>query len=254
MASPSKFIWYELMTSDLDGAEAFYKAVVGWTSETWPGDFRYTIVKAGETPVAGLMMLPDEAAAMGTPPCWVGYIHAKNVNTATTKVAKAGGAVHRQPSDIPNVGRFSVVADPQGATFMLIKPTGEGMPDTAPMTPGHIGWHELYATDWRAAFKFYAKQFGWTKGDAIDMGPMGTYQLFATGGDATGGMMDKPAQMPAPTWLYYFNVDDIDAATRRVIDNGGQVLNGPMEVPGGAWIIQAKDPQGAMFALVGWRK
>lgn len=254
MASASKFIWYELMTSDLDAAEAFYTAVVGWNAETWPGEFRYTIVKAGDTGVAGLMALPAEATAMGTPPCWVGYIQADDVDAAAARLGKAGGHVHRQPSDIPNVGRFSVVADPQGAIFILFKPTGEGMPEPAPMTPGHVGWRELYAEDWSAAFDFYTGQFGWTKGEAYDMGPMGTYQLFATGGDATGGMMDKPAQMPAPAWLYYFNVDDIDAAMKRVTYHGGQVLNGPMEVPGNAWIIQAKDPQGAMFALVGWRK
>lgn len=254
MATASKFVWYELMTSDLDAAEAFYKAVVGWNSESWDGDFRYTIVKAGDRGVAGMMTLPAEAAAMGTPPCWLGYIHAEDVDAATARLGDAGGRIHRQPSDIPNVGRFSVVADPQGATFILFKPTGEAEPEPAPMTPGHIGWHELYATDWRAAFDFYSAQFGWTRGEAMDMGPMGTYQLFATGGDAAGGMMNKPAEMPVPAWLYYFNVDDIDAATKRVTDNGGTVVNGPIEVPGGAWIIQALDPQGAMFALVGWRR
>jgi hypothetical protein len=251
---PSNFVWYELMTTDLDAATAFYKTVVDWDSESSDTpQMRYTIVKAGDKPVAGLMTIPDHAAKMGARPAWTGYIHVDNVDTATESVKKAGGAVHREPADIPAVGRFSVVADPQGATFVLFKPQGEGQPPAPPMTPGHVGWHELYAAEWKSAFDFYAGQFGWTKTDAMDMGEMGTYQLFATGagGDAIGGMFNKPADVPAPFWLFYFNVGDIDAAAQRVTGNGGKVLMGPMEVPGGGWVSQATDPQGAMFALVG---
>lgn len=249
---PSNFVWYELMTTDLDAAGAFYKTVVGWNSEAWDNpQMRYTIMKAGDKAVAGLMIVPDEAAKMGARPAWTGYIHADNVDAATQSVKKAGGTVYREPADIPEVGRFSVVADPQGAMFTLFTPKGEGQPPAPPMTPGHVGWHELYAADWKSAFDFYSSQFGWTKTDAMDMGEMGTYQLFAAGGDAIGGMFTKPADVPSPFWLFYFNVGDIDAAAQRVTGNGGKVLMGPMEVPGGGWVLQATDPQGAMFALVG---
>ena len=168
-------------------------------------------------------------------------------------VAKAGGKVYREPADIPSVGRFSVVADPQGAMFMLFSPQGEAQPKVPPMTEGHVGWRELYTTDWKSAFDFYSGKFGWQKGEAMDMGPMGVYQLFTVDGEQTGGMMNKPAEIPHAMWLYYFNVGDIDAAAGRVRDGGGQVLNGPMEVPGGSWIVQCTDPQGAMFALAGRR-
>lgn len=251
-ANPSKFVWYELMTSDVDAAEHFYKTVVGWNSEAWDGgEMHYVIMKAGDASVAGVMAIPKEAEGMR--PAWLGYLYAADVDAATESVRKAGGKVFREPDDIPDVGRFSVVADPQGAVFMLFTPKGEGSSPAAPMTPGHIGWHELLATDWQSAFDFYASQFRWTKGDAIDMGPMGTYQLFEAGGNAIGGMMTKPPQIPAPYWLYYFNVSDIDAATERVTQNKGQVVMGPIEVPGGAWITQCTDPQGALFALVGTR-
>lgn len=254
MAAPSKFIWYELMTSDLDAALAFYRAVVGWESEAWDGaaDFRYVVVKAGERGVGGMMTLPQEAAAMGARPGWLGYIQADDVDAATDSLRTAGGHVHREPADIPDVGRFAVVADPQGATFMLLAPKGEDSAPPPPMTPGHIGWHELYANDWTSAFDFYAGQFGWSRGDALDMGPMGTYQLF-NADDSSGGMMNRPDQVPAPMWLYYFNVPDIEAAAQRVAENGGHVVNGPMEVPGGSRILQALDPQGALFALIEWR-
>ena len=128
------------------------------------------------------------------------------------------------------------------------------MPDApAPLaagTPGTVGWHELYAADWQAAFGFYASVFGWKKAEAIDMGPMGTYQLFATGAGMTGGMMNEPAEIPVAHWGYYFNVATLDAGVERLTSQGGRVLNGPMEVPGGSWIVNAMDPQHAPFSLV----
>lgn len=249
--SPNPFVWYELMTTDMDAAEAFYRAVIGWSAQDagQPG-MRYTIMKAGDAMVAGIMALPDEVRAGGGKPAWFGYIGVDDVDAATQRVSRAGGIVHRAPADIPDVGRFSVVADPQGAVFMLFHPLGaDGAPAPA-MTPGHVGWRELYAADQPRAFDFYAGQFGWTKKDALDMGPMGVYQTFAAGGDAIGGMMTKPGASPMPAWLFYFNVEDTATAEKRVTDNGGRVLMGPMEVPGGSWILQCMDPQGAMFALV----
>ncbi|WP_163267978.1 VOC family protein [Chelativorans alearense] len=249
--SPKSFFWYELMTSDMKAAEAFYTAVVGWRAEPWtePGTPPYTVMNAGDRGVAGIMDLPEEYRQSGGQPAWLGYIHADNADVATEGVKKAGGTVHRPPMDIPGVGRFSVVADPQGVTFMLLKPDGPDQPPVPAETPGHIGWHELYTTDWQKAFDFYSGQFGWTKGEAMDMGEMGVYQLFAAGGEPVGGMMNKPEQIPVPFWQFYFNVPAIDEAAERVKANGGQLLMGPMEVPGGGWIVQCLDPQGAAFAL-----
>jgi predicted enzyme related to lactoylglutathione lyase len=87
----------------------------------------------------------------------------------------------------------------------------------------------------------------------MNMGPVGSYQLFTTGSEPVGGIMAKMPDMPAPVWLYYFSVEDIDAAAERVKQRGGELLMEPMEVPGGGWIVQAFDPQGAMFALTGPR-
>ena len=253
--SPHTFVWYELMTTDMDAAEAFYGAVVGWSPQNIPQPgMRYTVMKAGDKMVAGVMTLPPEARDAGARPGWVGYVGTDDVDASTRKVREAGGMVHREPADIPDIGRFSVVADPQGAMFMLFQPMGGDNSPAPAGTPGHIGWHELYAADWPSALDFYAGQFGWTKAHAVDMGPMGTYQLFAAGGDPTGGMMNKPDAIPMPVWLYYFVVEEIDAAAVRVTAGGGQVLNGPHQVPGGGWILHAMDPQGAMFALTAPRR
>ncbi|MGH6818694.1 MAG: VOC family protein [Methylovirgula sp.] len=245
-----KFVWYELMTSDPAAAENFYKHVVGWGArEAEMPNLRYTLFTAGAVPVAGLMALSPEAGAAGVRPGWLGYVSVGDVDADVARVEQAGGKVHHAPADIPGVGRFAVLADPQGAAFALFKPSEQGQ-SPAQMTPGHIGWHELHAADGGRAFEFYSGLFGWGKGDALNMGPMGIYQLFNAGGPAIGGTFTKPAQEPTPYWLYYFTVSDIDEAAARVKATGGKVINGPQEVPGGAWTIQGLDPQGAMFALV----
>ena len=130
----------------------------------------------------------------------------------------------------------------------------EAPPELPAGTPGTVGWHELYATEWKAAFAFYEKMFGWTKAEAIDMGPMGTYRLFATGDVPVGGMMTKPETIPMPYWGYYFNVAGLDAAAARVTAGGGKIMNGPMEVPGGQWIVNCMDPQNATFSLVAMKR
>jgi predicted enzyme related to lactoylglutathione lyase len=246
-----QFVWYELMTTDATAAEAFYRAVVGWNARdaSQPG-MTYTCFLAGDTSVAGLMTLPEDACAAGARPGWIGYVAVDGVDDYVMRVMDAGGAVHRPAADIAGIGRFAVVADPQGAAFVLFKGTeGGSVPPAIPDHPGYAAWRELMAADGESAFGFYSDLFGWTKADAVDMGPMGTYKLFAAGGPAIGGMMTKPPSVPAPFWTYYFRVDGIEAAVSRLQTSGGIVVNGPHQVPGGDWIVQGLDPQGAMFAL-----
>ena len=243
------FVWYELMADDLEAAAAFYGAVVGWTgADAGLPDRRYTILSAGGRGVAGAMAMPDDARAAGARPAWIAYIASGDVEGDVAKSTAAGGHVRLAPVDIPGVGRIAILGDPQGATFGVFAPAGAAPPPPAAHdSAGMAGWHELHAKEWQAAFAFYADLFGWEKTGAVEMGPMGTYLLFGVAGTPVGGMMTSPN---AQGWLYYFTVTDIDAAAARVTGAGGMVLNGPIEVPGGSWIIQCKDPQGAAFALV----
>ena len=211
---------------------------------------KYTLLKAGDNMVGGLMPIPEEAAKMGVRPAWMGYIAVDDVKAYADKVKAAGGAIYREPAEIPNVGTFAVAGDPSGAGFLLFKGDGDQAPAQDPTKPGYIGWHELHGGDPEKSWAFYSGLFGWTKGEALNMGPVGTYQIFSTKGQQSGGMMKKMDQEPAPHWVYYITVDAIDAAQDRVKSAGGQVIHGPMQVPGGSWIINGLDPQGAMFALV----
>ncbi|MGO7536109.1 VOC family protein [Rhizobium leguminosarum] len=253
-----KFIWCELMTPDTSAAAKFYSSVVGWTTSEMKmeGMPTYTIFEANGIGVAGLMEFPAELEGKGIPPNWTGYVDVDDVDQSVKDFAANGGSVRRPPEDIPTIGRFAVVADPHGAVLCIMTPAPmeKPMPELAFDAPGNIGWHELYAGNGEQALAFYSKLFGWTKHSDFDMGPMGVYYLFAHNGRQIGGMMTKPENMPMPFWCYYFIVPTLDAAIERVTSGGGKVVNGPMEVPGGSWIIQATDPQGAFFCLVAPRR
>ncbi len=244
-----KFGWYELMTSDTKAAGKFYSDVVGWTTHevSSPDGMQYTTFNLGEVGIAGMLTMPGHTS-------WIGYISVDDVDAHIEKIVEAGGKLWRPATDIPGMLRFAVVSDPQGAAFVVFTPHPDmPTPERPPSpTPGTVGWHELYTTDLDKGFQFYNQLFGWTKLSDMDMGPMGIYRIFDEGdhkpmGD--GGMMIKAPQMPVSAWGFYFNVDSINAAVERVKSGGGQIVNGPMQVPGGGWIIQGVDPQGAMFSL-----
>lgn len=254
MTVEGSFIWHELVTGDAAAASRFYQAVVGWQAvdSGLPG-MAYTVLQKDGIKMAGLMGAPGGEAAM--PTAWSGYVAVADVDACARKVAAAGGAILRAPDDIEAVGRFAVVADPQGAVFNLFCPLPGGDPPAGTtMRDGAVGWNELLAPDPEKALAFYCGVFGWEVSRTLDMGEMGGYHLFATsagGGDA-GGVMACPAGMSGG-WRFYVSVASIDAATAAVTDNGGVVQLGPMEVPGGMWVINARDPQGAAFGLVGPR-
>jgi len=247
------FAWYELSTTDVEAAAAFYTKVVGWGARdaSVPGR-TYILFTAGEVLVGGLMGLPESGIAAGKS-CWIGYVGVEDADDAAERVKRLGGTVHVPPTDIPNISRFAVFTDPQAATLGLLESFGPGQGHAAEMNaPGRVGWHELFAADWEKAFPFYGEVFGWQKAPT-DVGEMNTYQLFSTEGRTIGGMLTKPPMTPSPFWLYYFNVDNVDTAAQRVRAGGGQIVDGPLEVPDGSWVLLCKDPQGVIFALEGKR-
>ena len=245
MSTLGRFVWYELITSDVSAATEFYKAVVGWDiKDSEMTGVEYSILWMKGERVGGLMKMA------GMPPHWIGYVAVPDVDEYADRVTSAGGKVLRPATDIPNIGRFAVVADPAGVAFVLFKGDGEEPAVPALNEPGTMGWHELHGGDPDASFAFYSGLFGWTKTNEMDMGPMGKYLLFGINGVEAGGMMLKTPQMPVATWMYYINVPGADAAAEAITKAGGQVLMGPHEVPGGQWIVQGLDPQGAMLALV----
>jgi uncharacterized protein len=244
------FAWYELLTTNAPAAQAFYSSVVGWeTRDASTAAFPYTVFSAGSAEVGGLMELPPEARRLGAEPRWVGYIAVDDIDDSVERLKGLGGSVYVPPTD-SNIGRVSIVADPQTATFGMVGGLKRGEPSTEPERPGRVGWHELLAGDVTKAFGFYSELFGWRPA-AREKDLLDSYQLVSAGGRTIGGMFTKLPRTPIPFWLYYFEVADIALAVARVREGGGRVVQGPMELLGESWVARCIDPQGAMFSMQG---
>jgi predicted enzyme related to lactoylglutathione lyase len=244
------FAWYELLTTDVSAAQSFYGKVLGWdVQDASTPELAYRLFNMGGSPVAGLMELPLDGRKKGATPRWVGYVAVEDVDAVVDQLKRLGGTVYVPPTE-SNIGRLAVVADPQTATLALVKGLKYG--DRGLGGLGRVCWHELLAADAKAAFEFYGRLLGWQKVQAAT-GLIESYQLFAAGEQTMGGMFNKIANAPVPFWLYYFEVADLDLATRRVRAEGGHITRGPIELWGDTSIAHCIDPQGAVFALQGAR-
>lgn len=244
-----QFVWHEHLTKDTKAAIDFYTDVVGWKTQPFAeAGGEYVMWVGSQGPLGGVMRLPDEAAKTGAPPSWMGHVQVDDVDATAALAKKLGGKVYKEPTDIPTVGRFSVIADPQGAVVSAFKPMSTmSLHDNT--RPGEICWNELLTSDSAAGFEFHSKLFGWKVLQDMDMGAMGTYRIYGVGEKQLGGMMTVPKGSPMPPmWMHYAEVSGLDGAIARATKKGAKVLNGPMDVPGGR-IAQLSDPQGAVFGL-----
>ena len=248
-------IWYELMTPDPATAQPFYEKVIGWSAVPFANDTvadigGYTVFNAPDGKgVAGMMKVPEP----GPKPGWYGYIGVDDVDAAAAKLEAAGGGIHMPPTTLEGVGRMAMVTDPQGVAFYLMK--GASPEDSTAfkrMELGHGEWNELQTSDDQAALAFYGEQFGWKKDGAMPMGEMGDYSFLSHDGGVIGAVMKAPPGTK-PGWNYFFRVGNIDEAKQRIEEGNGAIKQGPIQVPGGDWVIYATDPQGAAFGVVGSR-
>jgi hypothetical protein len=240
------------MTTNPKGAVDFYTRLLGWNVTDFPGaSTPYRMWTNKGNTLGGVMEFPAEAKKSGTVPHWLMYVGVSSVDDTFRQATRLGAQIHVKPTDIPTVGRFAVLKDPQGAAFAIFQPTDGGQGPSEGGDVGTFSWHELVTTDWKAAAVFYEKIAGWEKRDAHDMGDMGTYQLIGRPGSPAplGGMMNKSKEVPAVGWNCYIRVPDIDRAAADIIRLGGKLVHPPVEVPGGDRIVKAFDPQGGAFAL-----
>jgi uncharacterized protein len=250
------FIWYELMTTDSEGAKAFYDAVVGWTIGEGAPEFQgYRMIGRSDGGNAGgVLPLTDEMQQHGARPMWLGYISVADVDEAVASITATGGKSLMPAFDIPSIGRIAMVTDPQGAPFYVMKatpPEPKAVSDVfSPDAVGRCGWNELSTSDPVAARKFYTEQFGWGSDEFMDMGEMGEYRFLEQDGIRIGALCGT-MQGQQPKWRYYFRVPSISKAKEIAEQKGGTIHMGPHQVPTGDFIIIGSDPQGAEFALVG---
>jgi len=244
------FVWHDLMTSDIPAAVAYYGKVVGWKTQAFDANYLMWAAKTGS--LGGLGALPPGHNMAH----WLSYVATDDINATLQLAQKRGGKVIKPVTDISNGGKYAVLADPQGAVFG-VHWSPESASQAAPSAPtsvpplGTFSWLELATTDYQAAFDFYHALFGWEKIEAHDMGELGIYFIYGKHGRPYGGMFTVPPSMPMPpAWCGYVQVADAKKTAKVIAKAGGKVINGPMQVPGGSWIVQAIDPQGALHAVV----
>jgi predicted enzyme related to lactoylglutathione lyase len=260
---PGGFIWYELMTLDPAAAKHFYDAVVGWNVDVdsvAPGiDYRM-IKRADGGNAGGVLTLTDDMAAGGTRPMWLGYLQVADVDATVAAIRGDGGQVQMPPWDQPGVGRLAMVTGPEGAPIYLMDPLPPGGdPDAASDVfsvdrAQHVRWNELWSSDPARSIAFYQRHFGWTQEGAMEMGDIGKYRFVQHAGVALGAVMPTMPDMRTSMWNFYIGVDDIDRGAAAVTSGGGQIVNGPIEIPGGDYAVNAVDPAGAHIGLVGPRR
>jgi uncharacterized protein len=245
-----RFVWYELLTGDPKAAPDLYKQLFGWGTQSWGvGPFSYTLWTRGTAPMGGVKALPASAAKAGTPPHWLPYVAVPDVAATVTLAESLGARTYVAPKSVPMIGRFAVLADPQGAAFAVVSPA-MALPADAPPEVGQFSWHELAAADPAGAFAFYQALFGWEAQALLDLGGDGPYQTFGRGDRPLGGVYKKTAEAPGPPcWLLYVRVEDLSRVAASVEAGGGRLLSAPIDIPNGDRIVPCADAQGAAFAL-----
>ena len=242
------FIWHELMTTDPQGAAAFYSGVFSWVTQpsSMPG---YTLWMSGSIGVAGLMAQPGEVQRTGTPPRWLAYLGTTDVDATAQAAERLGGTLLKAPTDIPGIGRFAVLSDPQGAAFAVFTPATPAPSNaaTSEVVSG-FSWHELATTDPNGALDFYSQLFGWSAGPAHDRGG-NLYQVIERDGTQLGGVYRLQDPSEPPHWLTYIQVDTLDGTVAAAGAAGGRIVREAHEVPGGHRVAVILDPQGGAIAL-----
>jgi uncharacterized protein len=241
------FSWVDLTTSDQDGAKAFYAGLFGWEADDRPvGDgVYYSMQQIGDKSVAAISPQPEAQREAGVPPLWNSYVTVESADDSAAKAGDLGGTVHAPPFDVMDVGRMAVIADPQGAFFMIWEPKSTIGAELVNV-PGAFCWNELYTSDLDGAQGFYAGLFGW-EWTAFEQSP-DPYFVVMNQGRGNGGVRGLAEPGMPSNWLVYFAVEDIDAGVAKVGELGGGTMMGPMDI-GIAKIAIVQDPQGAAFAL-----
>ncbi|HET8524890.1 MAG TPA: VOC family protein [Thermomicrobiales bacterium] len=242
-----QFVWRDLICTDAAKVEAFYTQLFGWTVNAvdMGGGETYRMLGHNGQEFGGIGQWDE---GLDLPSAWRSYVTVENTDEATAQAVKLGGQVVEAPTDIPNVGRFSVVTDPTGAAISPFydPKAADWLAQQAPTvgTVGSVVWNELTTTDPQRVIPFYTSLFGWTT-----EGDIKSYVTFKDGDQSIGGLMPATPEMPMAAWIIYFHVADLDQSRAEVTRLGGQNVSDVIDVPDIGRVSWATDPTGAFFAL-----
>jgi predicted enzyme related to lactoylglutathione lyase len=241
-----KFIWRDLLTSDVGAARKFYGALFGWQfADTANG--RYVVITHGGRPIGG--MVAAQPGMKVNVSQWVSWLSVPDVDAAAQLVRESGGNVIRGPLDLAGRGRLAVVTDPQGALLVLVR-TADGDPPDGESADGDWLWTEIWTHDAEASSGFYGALVGYAVQDTAVAGA--PYRVFRQGRTARAGLIRSPFTHVTTNWLPYIRVADAQAVTARVEGLGGRVLVAPADDRRRGTAAIIGDPSGAAFAIQQW--
>jgi predicted enzyme related to lactoylglutathione lyase len=244
---PGRFVWHDLMTTDKAGAVRFYTQLFGWKThdvDMGPAG-AYTMIRVGERDIGGIVALD---AKLGIPSHIIGYCSVPDVDVATRRAEQLGGKVGVPATNIPEVGRFAIIEDPQGGHIAPFKGTAESPELDGPPKAGEFCWNELLCDDPAKLLPFYKEIFGWST-KSMDMGPMGTYYVLERGDKQSGGVMKKQMKEAPTAWLTYVAVENVDASAKKAESLGAKLLVPGTDIPNIGRFAVLTDPQGGTFAV-----
>ena len=248
-AAHGRIVWHELAPTDSAGAKSFYPKITQWTTAPWEDAKNYDLWTLGEEAIGGVTQMTPDMQAGGAIPHWLPFVCVYDVDATVRQTELLGGRVRSAPKEVTHVGCWAVISDPFDAPIGVFEPADKPPGHDGEPKIGEFSWHELATDDYEAAAEFYRALFRWDKTSEFDMGEGGIYHMFGRAGQVSGGIYKRPPEMPVSAWLSYIRVDSVKPVADMVQQLGGTVANGPMEVPGGDWVAQCADPQGAAFAL-----
>jgi hypothetical protein len=237
----------DVSVDDVPKAIAFYQGLFGWDIELGaPEVAGYSIAHQDGRIVAAIS---PKMGAPDAPSAWTTYLATDDADATAAKIKGAGGQVLAGPMDVMEEGRMAVAMDPAGAVFGLWQggnTTGLGVANE----PGSLTWNEQMSREFAGSRAFYQAVFGY---GSQDMSADGfTYATLTVDGHEVGGIGEypegTPAQVPA-AWAAYFAVTDTDAATAKVTELGGRVVQPGSDTPFGRIGVVA-DHEGAVFSVI----
>jgi predicted enzyme related to lactoylglutathione lyase len=246
---PGTFSWIDLGTPDVEAAKRFYTGLFGWEAHAMAAGEAATYVVCTLRGRRVAALFERQPQPDGLPPIWGNYISVQDADAAARRADELGGTLHGEPFDVLDAGRMAVISDPTGAMVSLWEPRSQHGAELV-NEPGCLTWNELGTNDPETAGRFFSRLLGWSV-DRVE-GPEPPYWSIEVGGRPNGGMRQLSApevKAGSPShWLAYFGVEELEAATARAGELGGQVLAGPIDMEAGRFAV-LKDPQNTPFAL-----
>ena len=250
--------WVDLASPDIAASMSFYANLFGWSYEEAPpddvGGRRYAWAKIASGYPAGIASIGDEETASGAKSRWSVQLLVDDMNDVTKRVADFGGSVIKNPAPVGEYGIGAEVADPTGGRMNIWQAFQSG--HTIKHEHGSMQWCELMTPDPDAAAAFFRRLLH-LHTDVMEM-PDGSSNYIVHTQDGpvmsisalAGLSKELVARLGGPTWIVYFNVDDVDAAVERAVQNCAELPDPSWDVPGIGRMAWIHDPHGAVLGLI----